>query len=218
MTKTRELDIFIRDATKAGKKLDDIKAALAEAGWDEARINAACANYVPSDFPVAVPRPQTFASPRLFFLNLFFFVLLYLVIYNVIAILFTMLDYYLPDPSGWVQSGYFATHSDSIAEAVQDNLSIIIVSTPLLFVTQRTIAKAMQMTKQAIPRIRLMLVYFTMFVGAVIILANASTFAYFVLRGELTLRFILKVAILTITVFGVYFYYRGELKQDEDNA
>jgi hypothetical protein len=216
MSKTPELDLFIKDSIKAGQTPDTIKSVLLQAGWDSNRIQNSLDYYYPADFPVAVPRPKTFASPRLFFLNLFYFLLVYLTVYNVISILFTMLDFYLPDGIGQYGSGAFRARS--LREGIQDNVSIILVAAPMIYVTYVTIARAMRNEKQAIPRIRLILVYFTLFVGACVILGNASLFIYYFLRGELSIRFIIKIVILTVTVLGFYIFYKSELKHDEQNA
>ncbi len=216
MTKTPELDVFIKDSVKAGKSPDEIRAILSEAGWDEKRLNAAFEYYYPADYPVAVPRPKVFASPRLFFLNLFYFLLFYLVTYNVVSIIFTMLDHYLPDGLGNYNGFYY--YSGNISRAIQDSLAIIIVCAPMIYVSSRTITKAMHNARQSIPRIRLILVYLTLFVGACVILSSGCLFVYYFLRGELSMRFIIKIAILTAMVIGLYMYYRGELKRDEENA
>ena len=216
MTKTPEIDIFIQKSVECGKTFDEIKAVLTEAGWDNARVNATLDHYYAAHYPVAVPRPKTFASPRLFFLNLFYFLLLYLVCYNIISTLFTFLDYYLPDGLGRMQTGFY--YASSIEKALQDNLSIFLVCAPLLYFTNRTINRAIQKTKQNIPRIRLYLLYFTMFIGACVLLGNACGFVYYFLTGELSWRFIIKVVILSCSVLGLYLAYRTELAHDEEHA
>ncbi len=216
MAKNPDLDIFIKDSVKAGKKLDEIKSILFQAGWDEKHVNDSLGYFYPAEYPVAVPYPKTFASPRLFFLNLFSFLLLYLLAYNVVAILFSMLDHYLPDGLGQYKTGAF--YEESVKDAIHGYLAVILVAVPMLYITHRILTKAMQMTKQAIPRIRLMLIYLTLFAGACIILCNACLFVSYFLKGELSLRFVIKISILSVIVIGFYMYYRGALKQDEQNA
>ena len=80
------------------------------------------------------------------------------------------------------------------------------------------ISRAMEETKQRIPRIRLKLIYLTMFIGACVMLGNAICFVYYFLSGELGLRFILKVLILTALTVGLFAYYRAEIKQTETKA
>lgn len=216
MSATPELESFIKDAVKAGKRHEEIEGILLQAGWDKERVTTALRRFYKADFPVAIPLPQAYASPRLFFLNLFYFVLLYLLVYNVTSILFTMLDHYLPDGLGQYNRGFY--YVPSIRNALQDNLSVILVGMPMLFLTGRTIRRAMASTRQSIPRIRLKLVYLTMFIGACTVLSSACCFVYFFLRGEISIRFVIKVAILTATVAGLYLHYAAELKRDEENA
>ena len=204
-----ELDAFIKDSIKAGKTPDEVKSILLEAGWDEKRIESTFGHYYPANYPVAVPRPKPFVSPRLFFLNAFYFLTLYLTAYNTVSILFTIIDTYLPDDLA--RGAYYQN-------PLEDNIAIILICAPMIYITQHTIMKAMQNTKQAVPRIRLIMVYLTMFLVGCVMLINSSLFVYYLLSGELSTRFILKLAILMTIAIGLYFYYRGELKHDEENA
>lgn len=216
MNKTPELDQFVKDSIQAGKTEESIRSVLSEAGWDNKRVTNVLEQYYFSDYPVAVPRPKAFASPRLFFLNLFYFLLLYLLTYNTISIIFTLLDHYLPDGLGRYHHGFY--YSRSIGNAIRDNISVIIVSIPMLYMTNRTLNSAMFAMKQSIPRIRLVLVYLTLFVGACAVLSSACCLVYYFLKGEVSIRFVIKILILSMTFVSFYFLYKGELKRDEEST
>ncbi len=85
---------FVKDCYKAGKTHNEIRNVLKEAGWADEQIDEALGRFVDRAFPVAIPKSIVFASPRLVFLNIFYFLVLYLSIYNVVAMLFTFLDHY----------------------------------------------------------------------------------------------------------------------------
>jgi hypothetical protein len=207
---------FVKDCYKAGKSHSEIRAVLLETGWAIEQVDDALSRYVNRSFPVAIPKPIVFASPRLVFLNIFYFLVLYLSIYDVVAILFTFLDYYLPDGLGR-RAGIFYS-SSSIGEAMRIYLATIICCVPLVWWSSRIISKAMEETKQRIPRIRLKLIYLTMFIGACVMLSNAICFIYYFLSGELGLRFIIKVAILSALTLGLFTFYRLEIVQTEIKA
>lgn len=207
---------FIKDAYRAGKTHNEIEAVLRESGWSEEQIKDALDRFVDRQFPVAIPRPVVFASPRLVFLNIFYFLVLYLSIYNVVAILFTFLDYSLPDGLGRMRGAFYTT--DSIGEAIRWSLAMIVCCVPLVGWSSRVITRAIQETRQRIPRIRLKLIYLTMFIGACVMLGNAICFIYYFLSGELGARFVIKVAILTVLTLGLFAFYRIEIKQTESKA
>jgi Domain of unknown function (DUF5671) len=208
---------FVKDCCKAGKSHTEIKAVLLETGWSTEQVDDALVRFVDRTFPIAIPRPIVFASPRLVFLNIFYFLVLYLSNYSVVATLFTFLDQYLPDGLGRF-AGAFYSSSLSIGEAIRTYLAIIICCVPLVWWSSRIISKAMEETKQRIPRIRLKLIYLTMFIGACVMLGNAICFTYYFLSGEIGFRFMIKVAILSTLTLGLFTFYRVEIKQTETKA
>ena len=208
---------FIEDSYAAGKNRVEVMTVLKAAGWEKEQVDEAFSAYVDQDFPVPIPKPVVFASPRIAFLNLFHFIVLYVCTYNVISILFTFLDYYLPDGLGR-QVGFYYNSYQSLGVAIRENLAAIIVGIPLVFLTAYFLKQAMGLAKQRIPRIRLLLINFTMFVGACTMFGTASCFVYYLLSGELGARFIIKAVILAALVIGGFFYYRTEISEDEQRA
>lgn len=207
---------FIKEGKQAGLSHQELNDALTDAGWEQRRVKEALQKFADSHLPIAVPCPTTFASPRLVFLNLFAFILLYITVFDVIAILFTLLDYHLPDGLGrmhgmWKSSG-------PIAEALRGYLASVVICAPLFFWTSRLFRKAINQTKQRLPRMRLILIHLTLFIGACVVLCSGISFVYYFLSGELSLRFVLKVLILGSVVFGVSAYFRPEIKEQEKNA
>lgn len=207
---------FVKDCYKAGKGHSEIRSILKDTGWSTEQIDEALGQFIDRTFPVAIPKPVTFASPRLVFLNIFYFLVLYLAVYDVVAMLFTFLDYFLPDGLGRMQGAFYS--SSSIGQALRSYLATVICCVPMVWWSNRGISKAMEETKQRIPRMRLKLIYLTMFIGACIMLSNAICFVYYFLSGELGLRFILKVSILTALTIGLFAFYRAEIKQSEAQA
>lgn len=207
---------FIRDSYRAGKKRDEINAALLDAGWREDELNTCWARFSDKDFPVPVPRPVAYASPRLTALNLFYFIVLYIMLYSGVAILFTFLDYHLPDGLGQKGGAFYS--SRAIGDSIRGYLAAIIVAAPLVWFTKSLLQKASNKVGGSIPAMRLRLLNLTLLFAAIIMFCNITSFVYFFLSGELGIRFIIKVLILSAMSFGLYFYFKPEMVKDESKA
>lgn len=211
MAKPSELHSFIQGAVRSGKSLAEARKVLEDAGWGKDALDPAFERYHPADFPVAVPRPGTFASPRLFFLNAFYFLALYTVIYTLVACLFTFLDHYLPD-------GHGVLNSSPLGNDLLNKIATLIVFAPMVWLADRLIRSAAQKLGQTAPKIRLILVYFTMFIGAMVTLTTLCLFVYYLLSGEMSLRFMIKMGILGAMAGLIWLYFKDELKRDERAA
>ena len=207
---------FVKDACKAGETRESIEDALRDAGWDDEQIKEALAKFHYKKFPVAIPKPKAYSSPRIVALNVFYFLVLYMSVYSVIAILFTFLDYYLPDGLGRWRGSFYGY--DPIGEQIRGYLATVICCIPLVYFSNRIVLKAIEQSRQGIPRVRLKLIYFTMFVGACVMLGNAICFIYYFLSGELGMRFIIKVCILSTLIAGLFAYYRAEIRESEEKV
>jgi hypothetical protein len=213
---SNQLDAFIRDAYKAGKNRAEIDAVLREAGWPEDQLKTVWGKYHEAPFPVPVPKPTLYASPRLTTLNLFYFIVLYVAVYSTVAIIFTFLDYHLPDGLGR-KAGMFYSYQP-IAEQVRGYLSSLLVAAPLVLVSAGLLKKAMANSGQFIPAMRLKLLNLTMLIASVVVLCNFIGFVYYFLSGELSLRFIIKVAVLTLLSTGLYLFFKPDMSANEQKA
>lgn len=211
------LQEFIKDATRAGKKHSEIHAILAEAGWSPAQIKEALSAYLDKDFPVPVPLPKAMVSPRFTALNLFFFIALAVVIYATVAIIFSILDYNLPDGLGNRQ-GFYYSSMVPLEEYMRSYLALLLAALPLLYASHVMIKRSVSSTRQATPLIRLRLIYLFLFIGGCILLGNLACFINYFLSGELGMRFFIKLVLLTLLVVGAYKYFQPEIQRNEANA
>ncbi|QQR68605.1 MAG: hypothetical protein IPI58_07080 [Alphaproteobacteria bacterium] len=201
----------------AGLSEDKIAEALAAAGWPQTAIKETMARYhFQPSFPLAVPRPGTFSSPRISVLNVFSFALLYTIIHASVSILFTILDRYLPDGLGQYGRGYY--YSTDLAAAIRDQFAILIVALPSFFGIERARQKNAKRLRQAMPRLRLWLINLTSLLGWSVLFCMACGTVYYFLDGELGVRFLLKLAILAMIVLGSNLYYRLEVRKAEESA
>jgi Domain of unknown function (DUF5671) len=212
-----ELIEFVKEGRKAGRPLAEIAATLTGAGWSDSLVRETLSKFVESDFPVAVPRPVAFASPRLAALNIFHFVMLYTSVYNIIAVLFTFLDYYIPDGLGRMM-GYYYSSYHSIGEVLRDNIAALIVCVPFVILSHTALAAAVQATQQRIAQMRIRFVYTTLVFGALSLVSTACCIVYYFLAGELGIRVAIKFLILAAVTAWIYLFYRTDIKEAEEKA
>lgn len=208
------LQEFIKHATRAGQSHGAMRAVLLEAGWEAATIDKAFESWHEAPFPVAVPRPESYVSPRYAALNLFFFVVLYFAIWAGTAIIFTYLDYYLPDGLGQMRGLYYS--GQPIAETLRQPIATLVVTAPLVWICGSMLNRVSSRNAQyAIPVIRLRLISLTLLVSAFVVLGDFIYFVNYLLSGELGIRFAIKSATLLIAMLGVYGYFGPEIRRDE---
>jgi hypothetical protein len=207
---------FVKDASRLGKNRSEINEALRAASWPEEQLNTFWSQYHDVPFPVPVPKPTLHASPRLTTLNLFFFIVLYGAIYSAISIVFTLLDYHLPDGLGRMQGAHYS--NKPIGDSLRSYLAGLFACAPLVYFSSQKLYKIMAATGQYIHVIRLKLMNLTLLIAALIMLGDFIGFIYYLLSGELGIRFILKVLILTTTSAGLYYYFKPEIAAFEKKA
>jgi hypothetical protein len=210
------LQEFVKDALSAGSSKQEAREVLIKAGWRQDQVDIAVNQYSDLSFKVPVPSPINQTAPRIFYYNICFFVLFYITTYNFTSALFSIIDSMLPDAAGSYY-GYF--YRSSIADSLMDNVSILIISIPLLLYFNSLQAREMQKSKQmCIPRVRLMLIFLSLFIGFTTVLITFSSMIYFFLDGSLALRFVIKLAILILTMVLVRSYFRPEISKAESQS
>lgn len=207
---------FVKDASRLGKNRDEINAALKTAGWPADQLEAFWGKYSDAPFAIPVPKPALYASPRITTLNLFFFIVLYITLFSTISIIFTVLDYNLPDGRGQMRGLYYS--SAPIADTIRGYLAAIFASAPLVFISARLLKKSMVSSGQYLHATRLKLMNLSLLCAALIVLSDFITFIYYFLSGELSLRFVLKVLVLAATSAGVYLFFKPEIAAFEKKA
>ncbi len=191
-----ELDLFVRDALAVGRDRQEIRAALSRAGWTERQIARALGNYADDGFVPPVPRPRPFVSPReAAFYALGFFALA-VVLVNVVAELFTLIERVVrSDPAPFDQ-----------AEAWR--IAAIVVFAPLF--------AAIDFRAERDNPVRKTCAYAAFFFAALVLLFTLVGLIAISLTGGLGLEVGLKAAAIATAALGVLIYYRSDLRQDAD--
>jgi hypothetical protein len=204
-----ELVEFTRAALATGIGRKEIADTLRRAGWADHDIKAAMDAFADVAFPVPVPRPKPYLPAREVFVYLILFAALYGTAVNIGDLIFELINRSVPDPLS--QTSIQLSNGN-----IRWNMSWIIVAFPLFIFTFRSVTKALtgDPTKRA-SRPRKWLTYLTLFVAGAFLIGDAGTLVYNVLGGELTIRFVLKVATIAVIAGGIFTFFLSEMQKDE---
>lgn len=148
-------------------------------------------------------------SPKDFFLHLLAISGLYGVAVSFLVLVFQYVNLLLPD----VLAGEYY-YMASVRSTIHQALASIIIIFPVYVWAVRFLNKAYaRFPKKRELRVRKWLVYFTLFVAALIVIGDLITLLYNFLDGELTWRFVLKVLAVLLTAGSVFIYYFVDIKR-----
>lgn len=153
-------------------------------------------------------KPET--SPKDFFLHLLSIVALYASAISFSTLVFQCINYWFPD----VLAGYYSMSSSF--ESMRWAIAMLVVFFPTHIATSMFLNKEYGVSPEKKElRIRKWLLYFTLFVTALIILGDLVALLLNFMRGELTIRFLLKVLTVFFVAGSIFGYYLWELKNKE---
>ncbi|MDP2586405.1 MAG: DUF5671 domain-containing protein [Candidatus Komeilibacteria bacterium] len=151
---------------------------------------------------------QNKTTPKDVFLHLLSIVTLYFVAGNFIALLFQYINVWLPQfPEA---SQYYSGASGIMRFAIAS----LIVVFPSYLLTVKFLNKDYSANPAKLKlAIRRWLIYFTLFITALIIIGDLVALINRLLEGEYTLRFLLKVLAVGITTGAIFIHYWWDLKE-----
>ena len=180
--------------------LQTVRLLLLSAGWKEKDISAALASET-LDMPVPVPADG--GGARDAFFHLLTFTTLYSTVIATIVLLFTYINRLFPDPA-YRSSEMYASADFS---GIRWSLAILLVSFPIFVFLSRILhAEFKRHPEKLASAIRKWLTYLTLFVTACTLIGDVITLFFYLLEGQLTVRFILKVLVL-LALSGMTFWY-----------
>lgn len=203
-----EIDDFIRDALSKGVSKTDISTALKHEGWPDEEVKAALASFGDTIIGgIPVPRRKTYTSAKEGFVYMLTFLTLYISAFHFGNLMFDFINKAYPDKLGM----YYDLAS------IRFSVSSLIVAYPLyLWLTITTRKSIAQNPAKQRSKVRKWLIYLTLFIAAATIIGDLIALIVALLGGELSLRFILKVATMLLIASMIFGYYRWELGQDEE--
>lgn len=209
---TNELQAFVKEGLDKGLSREKMKTALIGAGWQEDEVHNALSSFAEGNFPIPVPRRKPYLSAREAFMYLVMFLTLYITAVSIGTILFQTINLWLPDPIG-LANGYASDYSTGL---IRSSTAAVIITFPIFLFVARILLKNMRRDpSKRSSLIRKWLTYMTLYLATGVIVGDLITLVTYVLNGDLTMRFILKVAVV-LTIAGAAFgYYLWDLRTEE---
>jgi len=158
-----------------------------------------------------IPSPKQKTSPRDFFLHLLSIVLLYASAIAFITLVFQYINLLIPDV---YQDGFWT--SDGIKGFARGALATLIVVFPIyVWVSWFLNNDYAKNPEKRDLRIRKWLLYFTLFIAAIVIVVDFVSLVRSFLEGELSVRFLLKVLTVGFVAGSIFGYYLTDIKKNK---
>ncbi len=148
-------------------------------------------------------------GPKDIFLHLLSIITLYVAVGSFISLIFQYVNVLLPDP---LESNYY--YISGVYSSIRWAISILIVVFPVytwsVWFLNRGYAKVPEKREM---KSRRWLIYFTVFLAALIMIGDLVALVYNLLQGEFTTRFLLKVLAVLLTAAAVFIYYLWDVRK-----
>ena len=215
MAVSDELGSFVKEALARGVSREQVEDVLRRAGWTAQQVRAALAGYAAVDFVIPVPRPRPYLSARDACMYLVLFSTLYVSAYHLGSLVFTFIERACPDAAATANE-YVV---DDTRQRMRWSLASLIVAFPVFVAVSRSLDREIRRdpTKRS-SMVRRWLTYLTLFLAAIALVADVISLVYYFLGGELTTRFLLKVATVAAIAGASFWYYLSDLRPEEREA
>lgn len=209
MADTRLRD-FIEASLRAGKSREEIRDALTAAGWSQEQIGDGLRFFADVAFVVPVPGPRTQLSARDAFLYLLMFGALYVSAYQLGSLLFSIINLAFP-------SELNPYEGPGAELAIRWATSSLIIAFPLFLGVSIKLDREIRAdpTRRQ-SAVRRWLTYLTLLVAAGFIVGDLITLVNNLLSGELTVRFMLKFAVVAVITGVVFAYFLHSARKDSE--
>lgn len=197
------------DAARSQGATDEILVGLLRGrGWPEEDVYRALADHYEARGGVQVPVYRRSSSAKDAFLYLLSFATLGTWTIGLGSVMFTLIDQWIKDP---LSSHYY--YSGSYYQTANSLASIIVAFPVYLFVMRYIIREVEVHPEKAESAVRKWLTYIALLIAAGVVVGDLIIFLTFLLRGELTGRFVAKDAVVLVIAGGVFWYYMGALQK-----
>lgn len=204
MARTDDMAEFVRAGLAAGQGPQALSAALTQAGWAPAEVQAALDAWAPAvDGLPPVPRPRAYVSAREALVYGLLFLLLACICWHLALLGFRIADALLPDPT----ERYPAPLS-----RMRWSIAVLIPTVPLFWWLNRRVARVTAGDPgQRRSLVRKWFAAVTMLLAALALLADLVAVVYALLNGDITARFFAKAVLIALIGGLAFAYYRDEL-------
>lgn len=149
-------------------------------------------------------------SPKDVFTHLLAIATLYASAVSFLVLVFQSINVWLPDVL--TEAGYYARTAAN--SGIRFSIAALVIVFPVYVLTMRYLNKSYEVnpTKRNL-RVRKWLVYFTLFIAAIVVMGDLVALINNLLNGELTVRFGLKVGAVLFVAGSIFYYYFSDIKK-----
>lgn len=207
----KPLAAFIEHARTKGMDHATIRMLLLSAGWKEKDIARALTAQA-LDLPV--PTPPDVGGAREVFLHLLTSAALYMAVSYALTLIFSYIDLKVPDLA---TTPYAQLQSEAERAVIPVAMAAVFVAFPLLMWLSSTLVGEMKASPdKARSPVRRWLTYLTLLLATGLMVVDVITLVAFVLQGEISTRFLLKVVAVLIVGGACFVYYFRSLKMSPE--
>jgi hypothetical protein len=202
---------FIEKAIAAGIPQESLVRVLTARGWPEKDVYDALADHYQRLTGLDIPRRAgTGTSAKEAFFYLLTFATLATWTIGLGCLAFALIDHWLADP---LFSGYQQGLDTS---TITSSLAALIVAFPLYLLISRTVLRETAAHPEKLDSgVRKWLTYMALVIAAGVFMGDLITALAYLLRGELTSRFLAKAFVVLVLSGGVFYYYFGGLRKTD---
>lgn len=197
MAGTDRLSDFVAEALSAGRDRDEIRAALASAGWSGREIEDGLAAFADTPFTPPVPAPVPVVSARDFFTYALIFVSLGFAAWHLVELAHSLIDRVFEPTETWR------------AGRINWSIAALVVFGPIYLYLSRGVAQRLkadpQRHRSAVRRWTEALI---LLLTVLALLGTLVSTVYAFLQGEADLQFILKAVVAAAVAGGIFIVYR----------
>jgi hypothetical protein len=199
---------FLGAAKLQGVTDENLVGLLRGRGWSEEDVYRALADHYENHTGLQIPAYKRSGSAKDAFLYLLSFSTLATWTFGAGSVMFTLIERRFKDPLSPVN--YYAGGYYQMA----DSLACVIVAFPVYVFVMRYIIRELEGHPEKLESpVRKWLTYIALLIAACVVVGDLITFLTYFLRGELTTRFVAKVAVVLVIAGGVFWYYMGSLQR-----
>lgn len=207
---------FLERTKASGVPDQSIVGIFTARGWPEKEVYEALAGYYERQTGIEIPhrRGGGTAAAKDAFYYLLVFTTLATWAFGLSLLSFTLIEGWFADPLFTANS---AQPFDTFSIAV--SIACILIAFPIYLLVSRAVLRDVRThpEKSGSP-VRKWLTYMALVIAASIFIGDLITALTYLLRGEITSRFLAKVLVVGIISGGVFFYYFFGLKKPEETA
>ncbi|MEX0678400.1 MAG: DUF5671 domain-containing protein [Pirellulales bacterium] len=183
---------------------------LRSAGWKEQEI---AETFAAGELAMPIPQRAGMGSARDAFFHLLAFTALYAWAISLIFLFFTYIEFAFPDPVTRASSYTI----DAALSGMRASLATLVVSYPLFLLVWWFLLREIRTSpEKAQSGVRRWLSFLSLFVGAVTIMGNVITVVFYLVEGDLTVRFLLKVGVLFVITGAIFIYLALTLRSEAE--